>query len=100
MKHLVIVSQRLKEYNTQINMKKSEFLQESVIYCGYKVGFAVRIDESEIEVMKTWPAPTNSSAVRSFLGLGLLGYYKFIKNFRQLLYIRFQGLHLNGNGLL
>jgi hypothetical protein len=29
MKHLELVSQRLKEYNIQINMKKSEFLQET-----------------------------------------------------------------------
>ena len=81
LKHLEIIAKRLDEYRLQINMKKSEFLKKSVLYCGYLVENGhVKIDPEKVRIVRSWPVPTNSSAVRSFLGF--LGYYrKFIKDF-------------------
>lgn len=71
------VLQRLGEANIRINESKSEFLQESIHYCGY------RIDQSGIHktVEKTqaidlMPRPKNVTELRSFLGM--VNYYRHI----------------------
>ena len=81
LKHLELIAAKLADYSIQINMKKSEFMKRFTIYCGYLVENGhIRVDPEKSKAMKDWPVPTNSSAVRSFLGF--LGYYrKFIKDF-------------------
>lgn len=80
-KHVEMVSKRLEEYGIQINMNKSKFAQNEVLYCGFKIKEGITtVDPAKISVITEWPVPQNVSAVRSFLGF--VGYYRrYICNF-------------------
>jgi len=81
LKHLELISQRLSEYNIQINMQKSVFMKKEVVYCGYKIAEGkVTVDDAKFKILDQWPAPKNVSGVRSFLGF--VGHYrKLIKRY-------------------
>ncbi len=83
-KHLELVSERLNANGIQVNVKKSKFAQESVVYCGFKVeGGRITVDPDKVKAVTNWPAPQTVSAVRSFLGF--VGFYRrFIEGFARI----------------
>jgi transposase InsO family protein len=73
--HVRKVAERLRDYGIQVNMEKSRFGQESLIYCGFVVkGGRIAMDPTKVAAVKDWPIPENASDVRSFLGF--IGYYR------------------------
>jgi len=85
LQHLEQVLQRLGDTNIKINESKSEFLQNSIQYCDY------RIDQSgihkmaeKIQAIDFMSRPKNMTEVHSFLGM--VNYYgQFIKNLSSIL---------------
>jgi hypothetical protein len=64
-----------------INMKKSSFMKEELIYLGFVIlENELRMDPDKVEVIKNWPSPKNIFEVRIFHRLASF-YRKFIKNF-------------------
>jgi len=79
--HVRQVLELLRENRLYANAKKCSFFKESVSFLGHVVsGDGISMEEDKVRAIKEWPAPTNVSGVRSFLGLA--GYYrKFVKHF-------------------
>ena len=79
--HLQRVTERLKKFGIQINMKKSKFGVSEIVYCGFKIADGqTTVDPSKIALITEWPTPRNVHDVRSFLGF--VGYYRrYIKGF-------------------
>ncbi|KAL5538765.1 hypothetical protein UlMin_046214 [Ulmus minor] len=63
---------------------KCEFWLSSVQFLGHVVSKdGISVDASKIEAVSKWPAPTNVTEIRSFLGLA--GYYRrFVEGFSSL----------------
>ena len=75
------ILQCLDQANLSLNIKKCSFGASRVIILGHEVYAAgVKPDPSKTEAIRSFPAPGNQKAVRSFLGL--YSYYrKFMENF-------------------
>eukprot|EP00731_Ephydatia_muelleri_P034198 Em0050g16a len=77
---LEMVLQRLNKYGLKVNLKKCEFLKDSLEFCGHT------IDKDELHKMKTKteavmpaPHPENVCQLRAFLGL-VNYHHKFLPN--------------------
>jgi transposase InsO family protein len=84
MKKLEKVFERLKEYNLKLKPSKCKFLQKSVKYLGHIVSQdGIQTDPDKLQVVKSWPVPTNVKHVQQFLGF--VGFYRrFIKDFAKI----------------
>ena len=84
MKHLEIVFQCLKEQKYYVKAEKCKFVQPEVDFLGHSISKdGVRPMAGRIEVIKSWPTPTDIKSLRTFLGF--VGYYrKFIPRFAKL----------------
>ncbi|GBG66568.1 hypothetical protein CBR_g64840 [Chara braunii] len=74
-KHLRTVLERLRQAKYKANRDKCEFARLELEYMGHYVtpqGIRPLADKSE--ALRVWPEPTNTTDVRSFLGLA--GYYR------------------------
>ena len=83
LKRLEAVSWKLEEAGLKLKPSKCELFQRQLAYLGHVISTeGVATDENKIEAIKNWPAPTNVTEVRSFLGF--MGYYsRFIPKFAQ-----------------
>ena len=78
--HLRTVLQTLRKEQLYANMEKCLFGVDKLVFLGFVVSSkGVHVDESKINVIKTWPQPTNLQQVRSFLGLAGF-YHQFVKD--------------------
>ena len=69
------VTGRLSEAGLTVNLSKCRFLQPEVTYCGHRISKeGVRPLLGNVEAVRKAPAPTNVSALRSYLGM--LNYYQ------------------------
>ena len=75
---------RDKKFNVMFSM--CEFWLKSVAFLGNIIsGEGIRVDTEKIEVVQSFPRPTSSTDIRSFMGLA--GYYrKFIEGFSSISY--------------
>ncbi|GBG78493.1 hypothetical protein CBR_g26521 [Chara braunii] len=81
LKHLEEVLAVLKKTQLHLNLEKSEFGKDSVIYLGHRLSAAgLEPEATKIEVIRDWPQPVNIRELRSFLGLSSY-YWKFVPRF-------------------
>ncbi|GBG77358.1 hypothetical protein CBR_g23690 [Chara braunii] len=81
LKHLEEVLQVLKEAQMHLNLEKSEFGRDSVIYLGHRLSAnGLEPEATKVEVIRNWPQPANVRKLRSFLGLASY-YRKFVPKF-------------------
>ncbi|GBG78221.1 hypothetical protein CBR_g26255 [Chara braunii] len=82
--HLRTVLDRLRQAKYKANRDKCEFARQELEYLGHYVtpqGIHPLVDK--IEVIRAWPEPTNTTDVRSFMGLA--GYYqRFITGYSRI----------------
>ncbi|GBG60263.1 hypothetical protein CBR_g4216 [Chara braunii] len=81
LEHLEEVLAILKKTQLHLNLEKSEFGKDSVIYLGHRLSAAgLEPEATKIEVIRDWPRPANIRGLRSFVGLALY-YRKFVPRF-------------------
>ncbi|GBG85602.1 hypothetical protein CBR_g40330 [Chara braunii] len=81
LKHLEEVLAVLKKMQLHLNLDKSKFGKDSVIYLGHRLSAAgLEPEAAKIEVIRDWPQPVNIRELRSFLGLASY-YRKFVPRF-------------------
>ncbi|GBG61002.1 hypothetical protein CBR_g18598 [Chara braunii] len=73
--HLRTVLERLRQAKYKANRDKCEFAWQELEYLGhYVTPQGIRPFADMIEALRVWPEPTNTTDVRSFMGLA--GYYQ------------------------
>ncbi|GBG78481.1 hypothetical protein CBR_g26511 [Chara braunii] len=82
--HLRTVLERLRQAKYKPNRDKCEFAQQELEYLGhYVTSQGIRPLADKIEALRVWPEPTNTTDVRSFMGLA--GYYqRFITGYSRI----------------
>ncbi|GBG86544.1 hypothetical protein CBR_g41607 [Chara braunii] len=82
--HLRTVLERLRQAKYKANRDKCEFAQQELEYLGhYVTPQGIRPLADKIEALRVWPEPTNTTVVRSFMGLA--GYYqRFITGYSRI----------------
>lgn len=80
------VLKRLDKFNMRINIEKSEFLKNSIEYCGYLINKdGIQRIKTKVEAIQNMKQPQNKDEVRAFLGL--INYYgRFIKKLSDIVY--------------
>ncbi|GBG70533.1 hypothetical protein CBR_g6661 [Chara braunii] len=79
-KHLEEVLQVLKEAQLHLNLEKSEFGRDNVIYLGHRLSAnGLEPEATKVEVIRNWPQSANVRELRSFLGLASC-YRKILSN--------------------
>jgi len=86
LRNLEKVLHLLKEQGIRLKQEKCSFLQSEVEYLGYRIDEkGIHTSPSKLEAIQQAPTPTNTTELRSFLGL--LNYYgKFIPNLSTMIY--------------
>ncbi|GBG85766.1 hypothetical protein CBR_g40495 [Chara braunii] len=82
--HLRTVLERLRQAKYKADRDKCEFARQKLEYVGhYVTPQGIRPLADKIEALQVWPEPTNSTDVRSFMGLA--GYYqRFITGYSRI----------------
>ena len=79
--HLHRVLDALRKHSLFVKLEKCSFYQSSVSFLGYVISDSgISMDPSKTNAITSWPVPTNSTQLMSFLGLANF-YRRFIKNF-------------------
>jgi len=69
-----VVLSLLVENKLLVNNKKCSFGQSQLEYLGHIIsGEGVAADPQKLDVMRSWPTPSDVKSLRGFLGL--IGYY-------------------------
>ena len=67
--HLRVVMERLRAHKFYVKLRKCEFYQPRISFLGHTIDAeGLHISPAKIAAVQEWPAPTNVSEVRSFLG--------------------------------
>jgi len=75
------VLEKLAAAGLEANLAKCKFAYTELLFVGHIVSQGtIRPDPSKLNAVSEWPAPTNATAVKSFLGFTNY-YHKFIKGF-------------------
>lgn len=79
--HVREVFSILQDNKLSVKFKKCDFGKQELEYLGHIItNKGVKVDDSKILAMTNWPAPTNITELRGFLGL--TGYYrKFVQDY-------------------
>lgn len=79
---LNLVLDRLGKAGLKMDLNQGEFAVKQTKYLGYIISFTegLKVDSDKVKAIKDWKIPTNSKAVRSFVGFANF-YRRFIPNF-------------------
>jgi hypothetical protein len=67
--HLRLVLQCLREHKLYGKLSKCSFYQSRIHCLGHVIsGEGIAVDPAKVEAIMEWPAPTNVTEVRSFMG--------------------------------
>lgn len=84
MKNLTKVFERLRQVNLKVHPGKSHFMQQSVIFLGFKIDKnGIMVDPAKYEAIEKYPAPKNKKELQRFLGMANF-YRQFIRNYAEL----------------
>lgn len=73
MAHLKEVLTVLQENKLYLNLKKCNFMPDSLLFLGFIVSVdGIRVDEEKVKAIREWTTPKTVSEVRSFHGLATL----------------------------
>ena len=65
-----MVLRKLQEEKLTVNLEKSEFMKEELVYLGFVVSQGnLKMEKYKVEAIFSWPTPRSTSKVRSFHGL-------------------------------
>ncbi|GAB1604850.1 uncharacterized protein K02A2.6-like [Argonauta hians] len=80
LQNLAYVLKCLEDNNIKANKDKCKFMQDEVIFCGFKLDSdGLHKTEDKVEAILKAPVPQDKTQLRSFLGL-LHYYHKFLRN--------------------
>lgn len=84
LQHLRTVLTRMRENRLYLKPSKCEWMKSEVEFLGHRIGEdGLTVDPHKVDAIRQWPAPTDVSDLRSFLGLA--NYYRrFIKGYSDL----------------
>jgi hypothetical protein len=82
--HLRLVLMKLQDHRLYVKLNKCEFWLKQVDFLGQVISKGgISMDQSKIQDVLSWNAPTSVDNIQSFLGLA--GYYqRFIKGFSKI----------------
>lgn len=82
--HVSLVLQKLREHRLFANRSKCEFCKTEISFLGHVVfSQGLKVDPRKVSTVQNWPAPSDVSQVRAFLGLG--NYFRrFIQGYSNL----------------
>jgi hypothetical protein len=82
--HLRLVLMKLQDHRLYVKLSKCEFWLKQVDFLGQVISKGgISMDQSKIQDVLSWNAPTSVDNIQSFLGLA--GYYqRFIKGFSKI----------------
>jgi len=79
--HLELVLQAIQTAGLFVKPSKCEFMKEELEFCGHLVGFGrCKPTSDKVEVIRTWPQPTNIQEIRQFMGLAAY-YRRYVRRF-------------------
>ena len=81
LEQIALLFSRLDDANLVVNLPKCEFVKDTILYLGYKIGQGqVLPPTAKVDAILKFPTPSNKREIQRYLGM--IGYYRrFIVNF-------------------
>ncbi|MCP4254324.1 MAG: DDE-type integrase/transposase/recombinase, partial [Candidatus Scalindua sp.] len=84
LQQIALLLSRLADANLVINLPKCDFIKDTILYLGYRVGQGqVLPPNAKVESILSFPTPSSKREIQRYMGM--IGYYRrFIINFSEL----------------